>query len=342
MSHDHPHPPSATQTATRRLTLALLLTVGLVAAEIIAGVLANSLALLTDAAHNATDAIALVLSWIALRLATQPANSSRTFGYHRAGILVALVNAITLGAISVGIFNEALQRLRQPPEIQAGVLVGVGVLAFVINLVSALLLHADSQHDLNLRSTYLHMLGDVLSTLGAVVAGVLILLTGWRWLDALVSLLIGILILWNAFKILREAVDILLESTPRDVDMPVLIAELQRVPGVHEVHDLHVWSITQGLRMVSAHVVIDNLSIAEGAEIQGRLTEVVQGRYGIGHATWQLECAECSHNHLYCNLSERHSPLTLQAKVEPIEHGSNGRKPRRASRKTSPARQPDE
>lgn len=341
-----PDTRSATQQATRRLTLALILTISLVAAEVVAGLFSNSLALLTDAAHNATDAIALILSWIALRLATQPASSTRTYGYHRAGILVALVNAVTLGAISVGIFSEAIQRLRQPPEIQAGVLVGVGALAFVINLASALLVHAGSRHDLNMRSTYLHLMGDVLSTIGAVVAGLVILLTGWQWLDALVSFLIGILIFWNAFTILREAVDILLESTPRDIDLARLLADLRQVEGVRDVHDLHVWSITQGLRMLSAHVTTGNLTISECAEIQQHLNGLLHTRYGIGHATWQFECPDCVHNHLYCDLSAPQRQATGEYGHEHNHAhpspGPNGHKPKSLARKAIDGKPGDE
>ncbi len=297
---------SSTHRITHRLTLALGLTVGLVAVEVIAGVFSNSLALLTDAAHNVTDAFALGLSWFAMRLTMQPAHSGKTFGYHRAGILVALANAVTLGVVATGIFVEAFRRLLQPPTIQAGVLVGVGTLAFAINAWSAWLTHAGSQRDLNLRSAFVHLMGDVLSTVGAVIAGVVILFTGWNWLDPLVSVLIGALILWNAYQILIEAVHILLESTPRDVAVERMVKDMQEVPGVQSVHDLHVWSINQGLRAASAHVVTDVVTLQAGADIQQRLAQMLQTRYGIGHATLQLECAVCGDNLLYCDLVEPH------------------------------------
>ncbi len=295
--HNHPHShthfeDTARQTSSR-LVLSLALTAGFVIVEIVAGLFSNSLALLTDAAHNFTDVIALGLSWFAVRLATRPANATRTYGYHRAGILVAMINSTTLVVISLWIFYEAYQRFLSPPDIKSGVMVAVGLLAFVVNLVTALLVRQGSQNDLNLRSAYFHLMGDVLSTLGAVVAGVIIFFTDWNWLDPLVSVFIGLLILWNAWGILKETVDILLESTPRDVDMDAMIRDMSQVTGVLGVHDLHVWSITQSMRTMSAHILTDDISISAGTTIQSQLNDILIGRYNISHATLQLECVGC-------------------------------------------------
>ncbi len=183
--------------------------------EFSVGLRANSLALLSDAGHNLTDVIALGLSWVALRLSQRPADASRTFGYHRAGILAALFNSSSLVIIALLIFLEAYKRLLMPLEVQSGLLIGVGLVAFLLNTVTAWLVWRGSEHDLNLRSAFVHLMGDVLSTIGAVLAGVLILFSGWNWLDPLVSVLIGALILWNALGILRATIAILLESTPR-------------------------------------------------------------------------------------------------------------------------------
>jgi cobalt-zinc-cadmium efflux system protein len=195
--------------------------------------------------------------------------------------------------MSFWIFYEAYQRLASPPEMQPGVLVVVGALALGVNLGTAMLIRAGSQHDLNLRSAFIHLMGDVFSTAGAMLAGIVILITGWYWLDALVSILIGILILWNAWKILRETVDILLESTPRDVDLGQLVTDMRSVEGVRGVHDLHVWSINQSLRTLSAHIVTDDQAISAGVALQRGLNELLAYRYGIAHATLQLECADC-------------------------------------------------
>ncbi len=300
---EHLHIPHNRQ-ATRRLALSLFLTLGFVVVEVIAGLWSNSLALLTDAAHNATDVIALGLSWFAMRLTLRPPSLGRTYGYQRAGILVALVNSVSLLAISGGIFYEAYRRFISPPEVQAGILVGVGTLAFLVNLVTAWLVHKGSNHDLNLRSAFVHLMGDVLSTLGAVIAGVVIYFTGWNILDALVSVLIGVLILWNAWGILREALDILLENTPRDVDVDSLLRDIQTVAGVRGVHHLHIWSITQSLRALSAHILTDNIQLCEGADIRARICTLLEDRYQISHATLQLECAACAPDGLCCHIPE--------------------------------------
>ncbi len=300
LSYTHSHLREAAKRTTTRLSLSLFLTLAFVVIEATAGYFANSLALLTDAAHNLTDVIALGLSWFAIRLTTQPANAQKTYGYHRAGILVALLNSTTLVLISIGIFYEAYQRFLSPPEVQSGILIGVGLIAVVVNLVTAWLVHRGSESDLNLRSAFVHLMGDVISTIAAVIAGVIIYFTNANWLDPLVSVLIGFLILYNAWGILRETIDILLESTPRDVDIKKMVGDITKVEGVLGVHDLHVWSLTQNLRTMSAHILTENISVSAGAEIQGRINELVYHHYNIAHATLQLECVDCDSNSLYC------------------------------------------
>lgn len=292
-----------TRDATKRLAVSLALTLVFVFGEAIAGYLANSLALLTDAAHNFTDVLALGLSWYALRLTSLPPNSRKTFGYHRAGILVALINSTSLVLISIGIFYEAYHRLIDPPPVKADLLIGVGLIAFIINLVTAWLVHRGSDQDLNLRSAYVHLMGDVLSTLGAVIAGVIILATGWYWVDALTSLFIGILILWNAVRILRETINILLESTPADIDVNHMVSDILNIKGVHGIHDLHVWSISQNLRLLSAHLVTDDVPISSGNQIQANVKSLIKHKYGIVHSTLQLECRQCESVMLHCDLN---------------------------------------
>jgi cobalt-zinc-cadmium efflux system protein len=307
MTTSHSHLGEIAGKTTFRLALSLGLTLLFVLVEAAAGFFSNSLVLLTDAAHNLTDVLALAISWFAMRLTTQPANSRQTYGYHRAGILAALVNSTTLIVIALGIFYEAWRRLMSPPEVQAGILVGVGAIALVVNLVTALLVKKGSDHDLNLRAAFIHLMGDVLSTLGAVIAGVIIYFTAWNWLDPLVSFLIGLLILWSAWGILRETVDILLEATPRDVDMTKLVGEIVQIPGVLGVHDLHVWSISRGLRTMSAHILTDDLPLSSGAGIQSRVSELLAQRFNIAHATLQLECVGCTPDSLYCDFDKMHN-----------------------------------
>src|ERR1041384_6731034 len=238
-SHIHSHLREAAKQTTSRLSLSLFLTLAFVIIEAGAGYFANSLALLTDAAHNLTDVIALALSWFAIRLTSQPANAKKTYGYHRAGILVALLNSTTLVLISIGIFYEAYLRFVSPPEVNSNILISVGLIAVVINLVTALLVHRGSESDLNLRSAFVHLMGDVLSTIGAVIAGVIIYFTKANWLDPLVSVLIGFLIVYNAWGILRDAIDILLEATPRDVDVQSLVKDIAQVEGELGIKDVH-------------------------------------------------------------------------------------------------------
>jgi cobalt-zinc-cadmium efflux system protein len=303
-THIHNHLNNVTSQTTNRLALSLGLTGAFVIVEILAGIFGNSLALLTDAAHNFTDVIALGLSWYAIKVATQPAHAGKTFGYHRVGILVALVNSTTLGLIALGIFYEAYQRFITPQQVNAPVLIGVGTIAFLINAGTAWLVKSGSEHDLNLRSTFLHLMGDVLSTIGAVIAGIMIVFTKWNWLDPLVSVLIGAFILWNAFGILRQAINILLENAPESFDINSMVSDLLKVDGVRDVHDLHVWSINENLRALSAHVITDDVLVSAGSPIQRDLNEILAHKYNIHHATLQLECECAGENLLYCDIHE--------------------------------------
>jgi cobalt-zinc-cadmium efflux system protein len=300
----HSHLTDLSQKTVRRLALSLVITLAFVVIEIAAGLFANSLALLTDAAHNFTDVLALALSWWALRLTSQPANQNKTYGYHRAGILAALANSTTLVVIALGIFYEAYHRFINPPKVQADVLIGVGFIAVIINVVTALLVRHGAEHDLNVRSAFTHLMGDVLSTVGAVIAGIIIRLTNWNWLDPVISMLIGFLILWSAWGIIREALDILMESTPTDIDMDTMVSDITSIDGVHGVHDLHVWSLTRRVHTLSAHLVTDDIPISKGTFIQTKVCELLFQKYRINHVTLQLECVDCGPNMLYCDLMD--------------------------------------
>lgn len=303
MTDSHTHFNDVGRSTIRRLAISLGLTVVFVVVEVLAGLFANSLALLTDAAHNVTDVIALALTWWALWVATKPAYSGKTYGYHRAGILVALLNATALVIISFSIFYESYRRLISPPEVKADVLIIVGAVAVVINLVTALLVRRGSKHDLNLRSAFVHLMGDVLSTMGAVVAGIIIRFTGLSLVDPLVSILIGLLILWNAWGILRESVNILMEATPSDIDADAVVSAISNVDGVQGVHDLHIWSITRGMRTLSAHILTDDTSISAGTRVQTAVSEILDRNFGIAHSTLQLECEDCAPADLYCDIT---------------------------------------
>ncbi len=303
-THAHSHFGHLASQNRKRLALALVVTLAFVIVEAVAGFFSNSLALLTDAAHNLTDVIALGLSWYALRIASQPANAGKTFGYHRVGILVALVNSTTLVLISMGIFYEAGRRFLSPPEVDSTILIGVATIAFLVNAWTAWLIHKGIERDLNLRSTFVHLMGDVLSTIGAVIAGIIIFFTKWNWLDPLVSVFIGLLILWNAWVILRQTINILLESTPDNIDIKTMVHDLLKVEGVKGVHDLHVWSISENTRMLTAHIQTADTPISVGVDLQNRINEILFHKYKIQHATLQLECEGCEPALLYCDITE--------------------------------------
>ena len=289
---------------SRRLEIALIVTALFVLGEIAAGIYSNSLALLSDAAHNFTDALAIGLSLYALRLSQRPANNTRTYGYHRAGILAALVNAGTLIGIGVLIFYEALGRVSEPPAVRENIMIVVALVAFAVNTSIAVMLHHPGKRDLNVRSAFVHMIGDALATVGVLAAGIAIAFTGMVVLDPLASILIGLIIVWSSWSILRETVDILLEGTPRGIDMDAMLRDILQVDGVRGVHDLHAWSITSNLRALSAHVLTGDVSISEGAVIQGEINQMLLQNYDIAHTALQLECAGCNPDALYCELGD--------------------------------------
>jgi len=306
--HHHSHPSAAGHTVQLRLGVAILLTLALVVAEIVAGFAAHSLALLTDALHNFMDIAALLLTAFALRLERRPPHAGKTFGYHRVGILAALINATTLGVMAFGIFHEAWQRFLAPPAVDSTLLMAVGGAAFVVNLFTAWLIGHGSHDDINLHSAFLHLMGDALSTLGAVVAGFCIRLTGYDWLDPAISFLIGGRILWNAWLISREAIDILLESTPEDIEVSTLIRDILQIEGIHGVHHLHVWSLSRKLRLLNAHLVIEDMPVSAASRIRQRVQQVVEHRHGITRCTLQLEHQGCEPDTLYIDIQHHEHP----------------------------------
>lgn len=256
-------------------------------AEFVGGLLTNSLALLADAGHMLSDVGALGLSLFAVWIAERPPTSRRTYGFHRAEILAALVNGATLIAISVSIFIEAYHRLWQPSVVQGEAMLAVAVGGLVVNLIGLVLLHGGRQDNLNVRGAWLHVLTDALGSIGAIVAGGLIWARGWQWADPVASILIGLLVIYSSWRLLAESVSVLLESAPHGIDVDKVEETMQRVPGVLAIHDLHVWSITSGLDCLSAHVVA-----AEGepyAALLKRIRDALHDSFGIDHLTIQIE-----------------------------------------------------
>lgn len=288
------------------LRLAFFLTLFILAAELTGGFLANSLALLSDAGHVLTDIFALGLAWFAMAQADRPANARKTFGYHRVGILSALVNAITLILVAIVIIWEAIQRFQHPEPIQPLIMFLSAGIGIVINLYIGFGLRKEGDN-LNVRAAMLHVFGDVGASIGVIVAGIIILLSGWTPADPLLSIAIAGLIAFGAWRILRETTDILLESTPKGLNMPAMVQDIRAIPGVRDVHDLHVWSIASGMRALSCHVLIDDLPPSQSAAILQSLEAMLREKYQIGHTAVQFECDPhvarcCAVDGLYCQM----------------------------------------
>jgi cobalt-zinc-cadmium efflux system protein len=278
-------PPDRSESA-RRMAIVLGLTAVVMIAEAVGGYFAHSLALLADAGHMLADVAALALAVIVARLAQRPATPERSFGLLRAEILAALVNGAALVAITAGIFIEAWRRLAAPPAIHAGLLIGIAGVGLVANVASMRILHHGHQHSLNQRGAYLHVASDLLGSIGAIGAGVVVLLTGWTLADPIISIGIGALILGGAWRLVRESVDVLLEATPAHISLSGVHDRIASVPGVSSVHDLHVWTVTSGVVAMSGHLVVRDPTQNQ------RILEAVQERMQalkIGHVTVQME-----------------------------------------------------
>jgi len=282
-------------TRSGRLRVALSINAVIVVAQVVAGVTAHSLGLLADAGHNLTDVAAIVISLVAVRLAFRRPTAQRSFGFHRATILAALANAVLILVITVFIAVEAIRRFDHPEQVQGGLVLIVALAAFVINAGSAVVLR-ERGNDLNMRSALLHMTGDAGASLAVATAGLVILLTGgWYWLDPAASLLVGVLISWQAWKLLRASIDVLLESTPQDLDLAQLTQAIDDVEGVESAHDVHAWCLSSDVRALSAHVVVEGHPTLEEAQAVGELVKTAMGnRFGIAHATLELECEACA------------------------------------------------
>jgi cobalt-zinc-cadmium efflux system protein len=280
--------------------VAVTLTLGFVIVEAVCGWLAHSLALLSDALHNLTDAAALGFSWYALWMASKPSHQGMTFGYHRVGVLAALCNAVSLLVIAVLIAWEAFVRIRHPEASNGIVMIAVAACAVVLNLLIGVWLHQGARDDINIRSAYLHMLGDAVSAFGVVMAGALVTLTNLPWADPVVSLIIAGLILYSSYGVLQESATVLLEGTPAGMDMPAVVNAIKAVAGVLEVHDLHVWMVGPGVVACSCHIVVAEQSILEGQQVLRAVVQDIHHRFHINHTTVQVEAEGCDANDMYC------------------------------------------
>jgi cobalt-zinc-cadmium efflux system protein len=300
----------------RILWWSLISTFAFVGVELVAGFRAHSLALLSDAGHNFTDGLALLLAWFGFYLQSKPANETKTFGYHRAGVLAAFVNALTLVALAAFIFYESYQRLVDPQPVHETVMLVVATLALVMNGGIMWGLRSAQQHDINIRSAFVHMLGDLLGAIGIIAGALTIRFTGWAQIDPLLSILIGVLIIWTAWDIIKESLNILLEGSPRGVTLAAVIEKMREVDGVLDVHDLHIWSLGSSTHALSCHVLIEDVPPSASDCILKRLNDVLADGFHIRHTTVQFE-------HVSCAISETGCAIP----IEVDEHGHHHHNP---------------
>jgi len=298
MTAYHAHQPERSeipkQSSQQRNMLAVIsITTGIMIAEIIGGILANSLALLSDAGHMLTDILALGLSLGAMRFARKPPTSEKTFGFYRLEILAALFNGMLLLVVSLYLFYEAYHRLIEPREIKGFVMLLVAAIGLLSNVAGIAILRKSARRSLNVRSAFFHLVGDTVASVGVIVGGIVIIYTGWYIVDPIISILIGGLILRGAYSLERESINILLEATPKDINVEEMIADLVKIKGVKEVHHLHLWTITSGIYAMSSHVLIDDLLISKSSQILGEIESLLQNKYSMEHITIQFESESC-------------------------------------------------
>ncbi|HOE26415.1 MAG: cation transporter [Candidatus Aureabacteria bacterium] len=293
--HAHLHFLRGREKGQRRLGACVAITLAAMAVECVAGILAGSLALVSDAGHMLTHGFSLIVSYFAVAVARRPATDRRTFGLYRVEILAALFNGATLLVITGFIVWFAVKRLIDPVPVAGGWMLAVAVVGLGVNVATTLILRESARDDLNVQSAFVHMLGDLFSSVVVSGGALVIILTGWNWIDPLLSVLVCALILAWAYRLIRQSVEILLQSTPEGVDIPAIAERLSRVEGVRRVHDVHVWTITSGLHSMSGHIEIDDMPISRSTAILDAAGKILKSEFGIIHYTIQIECGECRH-----------------------------------------------
>jgi len=286
-----------------RLSLALALNAAIIVAEFIGGWILDSIGLMSDAGHNLVDQGALFLALYAHLLTARPATEARTFGYHRAGIIAAFLNSFVLLLTAIGITLVGLKRLLHPIPVDGGWIMAIAALSFAANLSIALLLQHGAKDDLNIRSAFWHMLGDAWASLGVVISGGVILFTGWTILDPLISLLVVVAIAKGAWPLFKESLDVLLESTPPKISASRVAATIEAIPGVKNVHDLHIWAVEPRLIMMTCHILVDGNDSAMTNDLLHAIRARVSTDFGIKHMTIQLETTCCHPDEIHCDLT---------------------------------------
>jgi cobalt-zinc-cadmium efflux system protein len=288
------------------MVVAFFLTAGFMVAELVGGLLSNSLALVADAGHMVSDAAALGLGLVAMWMASHPHTGRRTFGFHRAEILAALANGALLMGLSFLVIWQAFARLQKPQQIESGLMLVVAVLGLAVNVVALHILGGHRHDNLNVKSAFLHVFGDAVGSAGVIAAGLVIRFTGWTPIDSIVSVFIALLILWSGFGLVRETVSVLLESSPRDLDADALRRDLLALEGVKDVHDLHIWTVTSGFISLSCHCEVASSEVAD--DVLRQATLLLRERYGIRHVTIQPETSRIHEELEHCCLDRHEGP----------------------------------
>jgi cobalt-zinc-cadmium efflux system protein len=304
--HAHNERNGAAGGFQKPLLIALWITAVVMIAEFVGGLLANSLALLSDAAHMLTDIAALLLGILAFQFSTKPPTNKTTFGFYRLEIFAAQINGGVLALLSFFIFYAAYQRLLQPEPIKGPLMLVVACVGLVANIVGVLVLHKTSKENLNVKAAFLHIVGDLISSVGVIIGGIIISLTGWFPIDPILSIMIGLIILKGAYSVVKETAAILLEAVPKHIDLEKLIEEVKAIEGVKSFHDVHVWTITSGLYALSGHVQLQDQQISESTRILEVIQEYLRQLYKINHTTLQLECHACEPDRV-CSLATKPS-----------------------------------
>ncbi|MFP7492789.1 cation diffusion facilitator family transporter [Terribacillus saccharophilus] len=294
--HGHGHHHHGHNANKKALLISFILTAGFMLIEAVGGFLTNSLALLSDAGHMLSDAVSLGVGLFAFILGERVANYSKTYGYKRFEILAALFNGVTLILVSLYIFYEAVQRFREPAEIASGGMLIIAIIGFLVNvLVAWILMRGDTSENLNVRAAFLHVIGDLLGSVGAIVAALLVLLFGWSWADPVASVIVAALVIISGWRVTKDSIHVLMEGTPRNVEMQKIIDCMEKAPGIISIHDLHVWSITSGQNALSCHAVVQGDLLIEQSQTMLRKIEHDLEHLGIGHVTIQMETAAHTH-----------------------------------------------
>ncbi|HEX7681647.1 MAG TPA: cation diffusion facilitator family transporter [Thermoanaerobaculia bacterium] len=300
MSDHHHHHEPGSAVVSRKLIIASAATAVFVAVEVTVGIRANSLALIGDALHNVTDTLALLLALFAVRVERRPATSAKSYGWHRAGVLAAFINAGALAAFTIFLFVEAAERLRAPGGVNSKAMLVTAAAALVLNGSITFWLRGHGRHDLNIRGAVLHMLGDALSSVGIMGAAILIGVTGKQFWDPAVSIAIGVLILWSSWGILREAINLLLEGTPAGIDPDDVTRAIAALEGVDGVHHLHIWALGPSRPALSCHLMVGDIPVRSTGNVLAQVNELMAREYGIAHTTIQFEFANCDTDDPYC------------------------------------------